>query len=103
MDHFEALKLLTGGAEGVAEWNRRRDAGEQIPTLSGADLSGVNLAEADLSGADLCCADLTGANLAAAGSILIGGGYSGPQYLDHSGHLDLLRLSRVQALRTSPR
>jgi uncharacterized protein YjbI with pentapeptide repeats len=58
MDRDKALKLLKGGTEGVAEWNRRRKAGESIPNLYkfkliGADLSGANLAEADLRGAEL--------------------------------------------------
>ena len=30
-------------------------------------------------------------------------GYSGPQKVDHSGHVHLLRVSRVQPLVTSPR
>ena len=31
MDSDEALRLLKGGPDGVAEWNRRREAGEKIP------------------------------------------------------------------------
>jgi hypothetical protein len=38
MDQEEALKLLSGGAQGVAEWNRRRQAGETMPDLKNADL-----------------------------------------------------------------
>jgi len=33
MDLDEALKLLRGGEDGVKEWNRRRDEGEEIPDL----------------------------------------------------------------------
>lgn len=43
MDRDEALRLLEGGPEGVAEWNRRREAGEEIPDL-GADCSAVTSA-----------------------------------------------------------
>jgi TIR domain/Pentapeptide repeats (8 copies) len=73
MDHDEALKLLGGGPEGIAEWNRRRSAGEEIPDLSGADLSAAKLGPLDpikpnirgahLSGADLSGSDLSAANL----------------------------------------
>jgi hypothetical protein len=73
MDRDEALNLLKGGVDGVVEWNRRRESGEDIPDLNGADLSGdyldwadlrwANLREADLTGADLTGADLTGADL----------------------------------------
>jgi uncharacterized protein YjbI with pentapeptide repeats len=86
MDRDEALRLLRAGREGIAEWNRRRDAGEGIPdlsranlndvdlsvatlktaTLSLANLSGANLSGADLSGADLAWADLSGADLSGA-------------------------------------
>ena len=38
MDRDEALKLLKGGSEGVAKWNRRRKVDENIPDLSGAYL-----------------------------------------------------------------
>src|SRR5512135_2995601 len=51
MDRNEALRLLKGG--GVAEWNRRRKAGEEIPPLREADLRGAHLLRADLRGADL--------------------------------------------------
>lgn len=46
MDRDEAIKLLRGGEEGIAEWNRRREAREEIPDLSEAELK-----RADLSGA----------------------------------------------------
>jgi hypothetical protein len=41
MDRDETLKLLRGGKESVAEWKRRRVAGEEIPDLSGADFRGA--------------------------------------------------------------
>src|SRR3954467_14460998 len=43
MDREEALGLLKGGEQGIAEWNRRRKAGESIPDFSDADLSGAHL------------------------------------------------------------
>ncbi len=63
MTRDEALKLLRGGAEGISEWNRRRDEGEAIPSLQGAKLAGVTLAGANLSGADLRDAILNGARI----------------------------------------
>src|SRR5262249_31327881 len=63
MDRDEALKLLKGGPEGIAEWNRRRLADEEIPILVGADLRGADLVEADLHGANLHGANLVGADL----------------------------------------
>jgi hypothetical protein len=53
MDRDEALKLLRGGKEGVAECKRRRETGEDIPHLQQADLSEANLSDANLSDA-LC-------------------------------------------------
>ena len=44
MDRNEALKLLKGGLEGVAEWNQRRKAGEEILDLRRADLRQARLA-----------------------------------------------------------
>ncbi len=44
MNRDEALKLLNGGADGIKEWNRRREAGEEIPELRDADLSGAVVA-----------------------------------------------------------
>jgi TIR domain-containing protein/pentapeptide repeat protein len=64
MDRNEALRLLKGG--GVAEWNRRRKAGEEIPPLREADLRGANLIRADLRGANLGKADLGRAALVGA-------------------------------------
>ena len=63
MDCEEAVRLLKGGEEGIAEWNARREDGEEIPTLENAnffrtDLSGADLNGADLSGATLVFADL---------------------------------------------
>jgi hypothetical protein len=63
MDRDEALKLLKGGPEGIAEWNRRRDSGEEIPHLNGVQLSGAHLNSGDLRGVDLSDADLRGAYL----------------------------------------
>jgi len=34
MDRDEAIKLLQGGPEGIAEWNQPRQAGDIIPDLS---------------------------------------------------------------------
>jgi uncharacterized protein YjbI with pentapeptide repeats len=58
MDRDEALRLLKGGPERVAEWNRRREAGEEIPRLAEA-----NLIKAGLRDANLCEANLLRANL----------------------------------------
>jgi uncharacterized protein YjbI with pentapeptide repeats len=73
MERDEALTLLRGGEEGIAEWNRRRSAGEEIPDLTGANLreahlrgahpNGAIFTGADLSGADLSFAKLTEAKL----------------------------------------
>ncbi|NQT39789.1 MAG: toll/interleukin-1 receptor domain-containing protein [Planctomycetes bacterium] len=73
MDRKEALRLLKGGKEGIAEWNRRCEKGEGIPVLDGialdgadlwgADLGGVHLNGATLSGAELCLADLSEVHL----------------------------------------
>jgi hypothetical protein len=68
MDRDEAIRLLKGGPDGVREWNERRERGEEIPHLFGADLRGAVLSEADLrkahlNGADLSGADLSGADL----------------------------------------
>jgi hypothetical protein len=85
MDRDEAIKLLTGGAEGIEECNRRREAGEEVPclrgddfvgtSLSGADfvwtnISEANLLEADLSRANLSWADLSSADLIEANNLL---------------------------------
>jgi len=56
MTRDEAIKLLQGGPGGVRKWNRRREAGEAIPDLTGAKLSrprlgGGKLSRANLSGA----------------------------------------------------
>jgi uncharacterized protein YjbI with pentapeptide repeats len=70
MDRDEALKLLRGGPEGVAEWNRLRVSGEEIPDLAEANLIGADLSKANLSRANLGNANLIGANLI--GAKLIG-------------------------------
>jgi uncharacterized protein YjbI with pentapeptide repeats len=84
MERDEALELLRRGLEGIAEWNRRREAGEEIPDLGGADLSGdnlhgANLGLAKLSGTKLGRADLSGAKLSGAylGSADLSGAYLG--------------------------
>lgn len=48
MTKSAALRLLRGGPEGVAEWNRVRPMVEGLPDLSGVDLRGVDLRGADL-------------------------------------------------------
>ncbi len=58
MDREEALRMLRGGRDGVARWNRSRGQGESIPDLSGADLSRMDLRGADLSEVRLCNANL---------------------------------------------
>lgn len=68
MDREEALALLKGGHDGVAEWNERRSAGEKIPDLSEENLVGLNLGGANLSWgrfrmANFRNVDLIGANL----------------------------------------
>ena len=63
MDRDEALKLLRGGEEGIAEWNRRRAEGEEIPRLVDANLAGKALVGANLAGAILEKANLDGASL----------------------------------------
>jgi TIR domain/Pentapeptide repeats (8 copies) len=78
MDRDEALKLLTGGKEGIRAWNDHRKKGGEIPSLAGADLTRADLTGADLTeakltravlsearltGADLTWTDLTGADL----------------------------------------
>jgi uncharacterized protein YjbI with pentapeptide repeats len=65
----EALALLRGGAEGLAQWRLRRDSGSQTPIdLSGSDLRGAKLNNivlyrVKLDGADLFGADLSGSSL----------------------------------------
>jgi uncharacterized protein YjbI with pentapeptide repeats len=73
MERSEALKLLKGGAEAVAEWNRLRESGGEVPRLRGVklrahypvetNLRGINLSGVDLSGADLSFTNLVRANL----------------------------------------
>jgi uncharacterized protein YjbI with pentapeptide repeats len=56
--HTEILRL------GAAEWNEWRSAHpDDSPSLAGADLKELDLADADLHGANLSDADLTGADL----------------------------------------
>jgi uncharacterized protein YjbI with pentapeptide repeats len=68
MEEEEAFRLLWGGLDGIAEWNRRRKDREEIPDLSRAYLCDAHLIDANLSGAklndaNLFRADLYGANL----------------------------------------
>jgi uncharacterized protein YjbI with pentapeptide repeats len=75
MNLDEAQRLFERGPDGVQEWNRRRAAGEPIPSLReadlhGAELSGINLSGAKLLGACLCEAKIVDADLH--GAILCG-------------------------------
>jgi hypothetical protein len=63
MDPDEAIKLLKGGPEGIAEWNRRRESGEAIPDLIGADLRNADVRGANLSGANLIDSNIIDCNL----------------------------------------
>ena len=66
MDRDEAINLLTGGREGIAEWNRRRNPRYAFLDLSGANLSAANLIGADLTVTNLDRADLYRAKLKSA-------------------------------------
>lgn len=66
MTRDEALKLLRSGPEGVAEWNRRRELGGEVPSLASAHLEGANLCGVNLLGLDLRSAILRNAALVAA-------------------------------------
>jgi TIR domain-containing protein/pentapeptide repeat protein len=59
MDRDEALKLLRGGPEGIAIWNRWRESFHEFF----GDLSFVDLSRADLRGADLRKTTLLATNL----------------------------------------
>lgn len=63
MDRDEALELLRGGKDGVEEWNKRRGADGNIPSLHQVSLRGAILSGANLYSANLTGADLTGAKL----------------------------------------
>ena len=101
MDRDEALKLLKGGPEGIAEWDRLRNVGEQIPDLRGADLHSANLFGADLHSANLHSANLFGANLHSAnlhsanlfGAKLRDANLSDAKF--HFAHLNRARLNRA--------
>ena len=43
MTEEEAIKMLRGGIQGIAEWNKRRASGEEVSDLTGADLPGADL------------------------------------------------------------
>ncbi len=60
MDRDEAIKLLKGGADGVAERNRRREAHAAVPDLRGTNLDDANLTGINLANADLALASMTG-------------------------------------------
>jgi uncharacterized protein YjbI with pentapeptide repeats len=71
MNRRRTIRLLKGGPAGILKWNVWRRRSEEIPDLSGADLSvtrlgGANLGGADLSGADLRGTDLRDADLSGA-------------------------------------
>jgi len=63
MELNEALSLLTGGAEGISEWNQRRSKGEAIPSLEKVDLTGANLAGVKLDSRETEIVNLKGAIL----------------------------------------
>jgi hypothetical protein len=80
VDRDEAIRLLKGWPDGIREWNERQGRREEIPDLSGADLSRAVLIGADLSRADLSGAGFSGAVLRGAGfsgAVLRGAGFSG--------------------------
>lgn len=62
MDQAEAVRLLSRGDRGIAEWNLRR-AEVEAPCLDGADLSRRMLRRINLSSVSLCGADLSGSDL----------------------------------------
>ena len=66
MERDEAIQLLRGGPEGVAEWNRQRVAAKRIVSLKNAFLLHADLSRANLRGADLRGANLVGACLVSA-------------------------------------
>ena len=88
MDVEEALALLRGGREGIREWNRRRAEGEELPSLSEANLSGANL-----SGANLGQAESLGAD--AARDIEDGFRPDSPALVDKAGELPGLALDAL--------
>jgi uncharacterized protein YjbI with pentapeptide repeats len=73
VDLDQALQMLKGGQDGVAQWNLQRQAGAIIPSLESANLNGANLYGADLRlvnlndsklrESSLFAADLRGARL----------------------------------------
>jgi hypothetical protein len=108
MERDEAIRLLTGGPDGVHEWNQRREQGEDIPdlrgaVLRGAVLRGAVLIEAVLSRVDLRGAVLRGADLSEA--VLIGARLSGAD-LDSAlcggtafGDVDLSEVKGLESIR----
>src|SRR4051795_2742777 len=63
MNGEEAVELLRGGRQGIAEWNRRRSDGEPIPPLHFADLRFADLRSAHLRYLDLRLINLHGSVL----------------------------------------
>ena len=63
MNSGEAIELLRGGRQGIAEWNRRRSDGQPIPPLHFADLRFADLRSAHLRYLDLRLINLEGALL----------------------------------------
>lgn len=66
MTRDEALKLLRGGFDNVAEWNRLRRRGADVPDLQGVTLDGEMLSWAELSGMDMRGSSLKGTVLLSA-------------------------------------
>ena len=100
MDRDEALRLLKGGEDGVHEWNQRRERGEEIPDLRGADLVEAHLSGADLVGAHLSAAVLGGALLIGAdlrGADLRGAGCGRTVF----GDVDLSEVKGLEAVQHS--
>ncbi len=64
MNRDEAIKMLKGGPEKIAEWNRWRESEHSMPDLTDIDLTDAGLYSVNLSGAKLTGAILTKANLA---------------------------------------
>jgi uncharacterized protein YjbI with pentapeptide repeats len=65
MNRDEALKLLSCGPEGIAEWNRQRKpiGIGQMPCLDGTDFRGADLRGYNLSGIDFANSDFTNVDL----------------------------------------
>jgi transposase len=86
----DRVKILFWERDGLVIWYKRLEAGT-FQQFDPATCAGRGSGEAGI--------ELTTTELA----LLLTGVYSGPQKMDHSGHVHLLRLCRVQPPRTSPR